>query len=108
MQGFVYLKACYTSPYKLPEEKWQLRPDTDKPFVKEQKKTIQEKFKSETGLIIDLPIAVFGYTNDAMMVIPVESFLLTELAAEITGVDVNLIYRLKVILEIKWPQSAPA
>lgn len=84
--------------YKLPVKKWQLRSDADKAIVKERKKNIQEKFRSETGLIVDVPKAGFGNTNDGNT--SRRFFANPELAAEITGVDFNLIYRLKVILEV--------
>lgn len=84
--------------YKLTVKKWQLRSNVDKAIVKERKKIIQEKFRRETGLIVDVPKVGFGNTNDGNT--SRRFFSNPELAAEITGVDYNFIYRLKVILEV--------
>ncbi|CAH1986018.1 unnamed protein product [Acanthoscelides obtectus] len=50
--------------YKLPVKKWQLRSEADKTVVKERKGEIQKVFREETGLIVDVPKANFGNTND--------------------------------------------
>lgn len=83
--------------YKLPVKKWQLRTDSEKTVVKEKKKEIQEKIRRDTGQV-DVPKPGFGNTNDGNTS---RRFLAnTELASKLTGVDYNLIYRLKVILEV--------
>lgn len=84
--------------YKLPVKKWHLRNEADKIIVNERKKVIQEKFKNEIGLLVDVPKAGFGNTNDGNT--SRRFFSNPELAAEITGIDFNLIYRLKIILEV--------
>ncbi|CAH0560552.1 unnamed protein product [Brassicogethes aeneus] len=84
--------------YKLTVKKWQLRSDGDKAIVKERKQIIQEKFRRETGLIVDVPKTGFENTNNCIT--SRRFFANPELAAEITEVDFNLIYRLKVILEV--------
>lgn len=84
--------------YKLTVKKWQLRSDADKAVFNDRKKEIQEKFRRKTGLIVDVPKAGFGNTNDGNT--SRRFFANPEVAADITGVNYNLIYRLKVILEL--------
>lgn len=97
MPGSVYLKVYCISSYKLPVKKWQLRSECDKDIVKQRKSEIQENFRNKIGLIVDVPKPGFGNTNDGNS--SRRFFMDPELAAEITGIDPNLIYRLKVILE---------
>lgn len=84
--------------YKLPVKKWQLRSEADKSIVKEMKAVIQEKFRKETGLIVDVPKSGFGNTNDGNT--SRRFFADPQKASEITGVDFGFIYRLKIILEV--------
>lgn len=84
--------------YKIPLKKWQLRTLSDKIILKERKINIQEKFKSKLGLIVDVPEPGFGNTNDGNT--SRRFFNNPELVAEITGVDLQLIVRLKIILEV--------
>lgn len=84
--------------YKLPTKKWRITQDADKKIVKETKSSIQQKFRDELGLIIDIPKPGFGNTNDGNT--SRRFFENPELAATITGLDGHLIYRLKVILEV--------
>lgn len=50
--------------YKLTIKKWQVRPAEDKVIVKERKEKIQKAFREEMGLLVDIPKAGFGTTND--------------------------------------------
>lgn len=50
--------------YKLEVKKWQFRNEEDKNAVKRRKATIQEDFKNILSLIVDIPKAGFGNTND--------------------------------------------
>lgn len=83
--------------YKLPLKKWQLRVQSDKDVVKQRKKELQERFRKEMGLIVDVPKANFGNSNDGNT--SRRFFADHELSASITGIDVNLIFRFKIILE---------
>jgi hypothetical protein len=58
---------------------------------------IQEEFRTKTGLLVDVPKPGCGNTNYGNK--SRKSFSEPELAGAIRGVDVNLIYRFKVILE---------
>jgi len=83
--------------YKLPLKKWQVRSENEKAIVKQRKLEIQEDFKNKIGLIVDVPKPGFGNTNDGNT--SRRFFVDPDLAAEITSIDSNLIYRFKVILE---------
>ena len=82
--------------YKLPVRKWRLS-GNEKEVVKQRKAQIQEEFKSRMGLLVDILKPGFGNTNDGNT--SRRFFAEPEVSAEITGVDYNLIYRFKVILE---------
>ncbi|KAH9640874.1 hypothetical protein HF086_015213 [Spodoptera exigua] len=84
--------------YKIPVQKWQLRSENDKGIVKQKKAEIQTKFREQMGLLVNVPKAGFGNTNDGNT--SRRFFANPEITAEITGVDLNLIKRLKVILEV--------
>lgn len=84
--------------YKLPVKKYRgKRTEEEKLLEQTRKKEIQERFRSETGLLVDMPKANFGNTNDGNT--SRRFFENTKLAAEITGISHELIYRFKVILE---------
>lgn len=84
--------------YKLPVKKWQLRTEMEKAAVKQRKMKIQDDFRLKMGLIVDVPKAGYGNTNDGNT--SRRFFGNHELAAEITGIDENFIHRLKIILEV--------
>lgn len=65
--------------------------------MKKRKKLIHEEFRKKMGLIVDMPKANFGNTNDGNT--GRRFFSDVQLSSEITRVDFNLMYRLKVILE---------
>lgn len=84
--------------YKLPVKKYrEKRTEEEKELEGHTKKHIQERFRKETGLLVDMPKANFGNTNDGNT--SRRFFENPQLSAEITKVDFQLIYRLKVILE---------
>lgn len=83
--------------YKLPLKKWRVQSQEEKDLVKAEKKRIQEDFRLKMGLIVDVPKEGFGNTNDGNT--SRRFFADPNLAAEITGINANLIFRFKVILE---------
>lgn len=84
--------------YKLPVKKYRERKtENEKKLEHEKKLEIQKRFREETGLLVDIPKANFGNTNDGNT--SRRFFEDPKLAAGITGVSYDLIYRLKVILE---------
>lgn len=85
--------------YKLKVKKYRERKSTEEKNLEDQtKREIQRRFRSETGLIIDMPKSNFGNTNDGNT--SRRFFENPKLASEITGISYELIYRLKVILEV--------
>lgn len=84
--------------YKLPIKKWQSRSEQDKTVVLETKKKIQAEFKNKMGLIVDKPKPGFGSSNDGNTAR--RFFKNSELSSTITGIDVQLINKFKVILQV--------
>lgn len=84
--------------YKLPLQKWQARSTEEKRIVKETKEKLQKAFKEEMGLLVDVPKAGFGNTNDGNT--SRRFFADPECSSRITGINVDLIKRFKVILEV--------
>ncbi|CAG9840685.1 unnamed protein product [Diabrotica balteata] len=92
------LESVLHLAYKLPIKKYgEKRTDEEKKIEVLTKKYIQERFRKETGLLIDMPKANFGNTNDGNT--SRRFFENPQLAADITKVNFELIYRLKIILE---------
>lgn len=83
--------------YKLTIKKWQIRSAEDKLTVKTRKEIIQKAFKEEMGLLVDIPKAGYGNTNDGNT--SRRFFADPETASRITGIDLDLIIKFKVILE---------
>lgn len=71
--------------YKLPVKKWQLRADNEKQIVQQRKKEIQDEFRTKLGLIVDVPKAGFGNSNDGNT--SRRFFADHELSATITGIE---------------------
>ncbi|XP_046809001.1 uncharacterized protein LOC124420405 [Lucilia cuprina] len=89
--------------YKIPIRKWQTRENNEKEIVKNNKKIIQEKFKTQLGLIIDRPKPGMGNYNDGNTAR--RFFKHYTLTSEITGIDKNLIkniYTILVVLSSKY------
>lgn len=82
--------------YKQPIKKWRVVGKEDKDQVAEQKRSIQAKFKSEMGLIVDKVKTGYGTTNDGNTAR--RFFSNVELSAQITNVDVSLIKNFSIIL----------
>jgi hypothetical protein len=87
----------YNIAYKLPVQKWQLRSEDEKAIVKQRKLEIQE-LRTIMGLPVDVPKPGCN-TNNGNKNKNRRFFTDPELAGAITGIDVNLIYRFKVILQ---------
>ena len=83
--------------YRLEVKKWAIKNEEDKKKVEIRKKTIQSKFKQEMGLLVDMPKKSAGNTNDGNTAR--RFFRNPHITSKITGIDENLINRLRVILE---------
>lgn len=90
LHGWIrFLECLLHLAYKLPIKKWQARGDNEKKVVAETKKSIQKQFREKMGLIVDVPKAGFGNSNDGNTAR--RFFSNPELSAEITKIDVELI-----------------
>lgn len=63
---------------------------------KDEKKRIQVEFKEQLGLIIDKPLHCYGSSNDGNTAR--RFFENPELTSSITGIDINILKRFKIIL----------
>lgn len=92
-----FLEMCLHMAYKLPIGKWRLSSE-EKIISNAKKKEIQEAFKNELGLLVDVPKAGFGNTNDGNT--SRRFFADPEITARITGLNIEFLKNLKVILEV--------
>lgn len=84
--------------YRLDIETWQARTPEHKQIVLEKKQYIQTKFKTELGLIVDKPRSGgCGNSNDGNTAR--RFFQNWEESAKITGLNPDVVYRGKIILE---------
>lgn len=84
--------------YRLPFCKWQASTNEQKTQVKITKSRIQQEFRKEMGLIIDKPKHGGGTSNDGNTAR--RFFQDPESTANITGVNVRLIERFSIILQV--------
>lgn len=82
--------------YKIPVKSWRIVDEEQKQIVAENKKKIQDKFKNDLGLIIDMIKPGYGTSNDGNTAR--RFFANIEEAAQITGVDKTLITNFSIIL----------
>lgn len=92
-----FLECVLHISYKLDIKTWQARGAENKKKVAEKKKYIQQKFKEELGLLIDMPKQQTGNTNDGNTAR--KFFRNAQKSAEITGFNLDLIKRFHVLLE---------
>lgn len=83
--------------YRISIKKWQIRGE-DKPEVEARKSEIQLQLRKHMGLLVDIPMAGSGYTNNGNTAR--RFFSEPDLAARITGVCETLIYKFSVILRV--------
>lgn len=84
--------------YKLPVKEWQVKKNSSNAKICDDRKdSIIKAFKEQMGLLVDMPKAGFGNTNDGNT--SRRFFSDIEKASDITGIDKRLIHRYKIILE---------
>ena len=76
---------------------WKIK-SHNKDSVRARKLKIQNQFREEIGLLIDMPTSSGGNTNDGNTAR--RFFKNPDLSAEITGVNLELIQQFAVILEV--------
>lgn len=84
--------------YKMEIKKWQARTSEDKLNVSQSKKRIQALMRSRIGLIVDQPKPGFGSSNDGNTAR--RFFGDPEVVSEITNIDIRLIKKFHVILQV--------
>lgn len=84
--------------YKIPLQKWQARTPDEKKVIKQRKELIQKEFRKEMGLLVDIPKAGYGNSNDGNT--SRRFFENPECSSRITGVNIKLIKMFQVILEV--------
>ncbi|XP_065648023.1 uncharacterized protein LOC136077773 [Hydra vulgaris] len=82
--------------YKLDIKKYFAKSPAEKALVKSKKTNIQLRFREELSLIVDMSKQSFGNTNDGNTAR--RAFKNAETFADITGVAVDVIIRLRTIL----------
>ncbi|KAK4876046.1 hypothetical protein RN001_012468 [Aquatica leii] len=78
--------------------KWQARGHADKLIVAQNKARIQKEYKDRCGLIVNKPKPGFGNTNDGNTAR--RFFQNAELSAAITGIDLDVIKKLHIIMVV--------
>lgn len=91
-------ECCLHLSYRLEIKKWQARSDSEKESVNTRKRNIQKGFRLQLGLIVDQPKQGFGSTNDGNTAR--RFFENSTISSSITGVDLDLIKRFHVILQV--------
>lgn len=98
LHAWIRLFECLLNiAYKLDTKKWQTRGE-DKAKVDVRKKQIQKGFRQQLGLLVDMPKQGYGSTNDGNTAR--RFFENSEIAASITGLELSLIKRFHVILQV--------
>lgn len=91
-----FMECILHIAYRLDLKTWVVKGDS-KAVMKNRRKHIQEEFKSQTGLLVDMVKQGHGTTNDGNTAR--RFFENSDIAASITGVNKDLIKRFKTILE---------
>lgn len=84
--------------YRLPFQSWQVRSDQNKKIFNARKTEIQNKFRSEMGLLVDVVLQGRGTTNDGNTAR--KFFKNATKSAEITQINLELIQRFGNILSV--------
>lgn len=93
-----FFECCLHLSYKLDIKKWKVSENDEKIKVEERKLEVQKKFRDHLGLIVDQPKQNYGSSNDGNTAR--RFFENSELSSKLTGVDVNLIRRFHIILQV--------
>ena len=82
--------------YKIENQKFQARTEKEKPSVNLRKNLIKSKFREKLNLIVDQPKVGFGNSNNGNN--SRKAFENSEIFSEITGVDIEVIKRMHIVL----------
>ena len=78
-------------------KKFMKKTEEEKKSLDERKRKIQAQFREKLSLLVDIPKQGFGNTNDGNTAR--RAFENAEVFAEITGVDLEVIVRLRTVLK---------
>lgn len=92
-----FMQCILNISYRLDFCTWAVKTEDDKTSMIKQKNEVQTKFRTRTGLIVDVPRQGSGTSNDGNTAR--RFFRDPEVTAEITKVDVRLIKRFSIILQ---------
>lgn len=92
-----FMECILHISYRLSFCKWAAKEPQDNMAMKETKKSIQEEFRKQMGLYIDIPQQGSGSSNDGNTAR--RFFRNPETTSKITGVNENLIRRFGIILQ---------
>lgn len=84
--------------YRIGVDCWQMRGSEVKDKVEKRKKNIQESLQKKLGLKVDIPKQGFGTSNDGNTAR--RFFQASDLVSKILGVNLSLIQRFHVILQV--------
>lgn len=82
--------------YRMEMMTWCVRGEENKEKMKKKKEYIQNRFRKEVGLLIDMPKQKAGNTNDGTTAR--RFFGDPEITSDITGININLLKRFHTIL----------
>nr|CAI5856179.1 unnamed protein product [Callosobruchus analis] len=92
-----FLEFVLRISYRLDMKAWQVRGEENKRKMAKKKKIVQETFRNNLGLLVDVPKQQALNINDGNSARKL--FRNDDKFSEITGVNKELIYRFSVILE---------
>ena len=98
LHAWIRCMECFLHiAYKLPVKKWTTRVPSEKTIILNRKNEIQQSFKNQTGLVIDVPKSSgSGTSNDGNTAR--RFFQNVDMTSKITGIDLTLLKRIHVIL----------
>lgn len=91
-----FFECCLHLGYRMEIKCWQARKD-NKSKMEERKKLIIDRCRKELGILVDQPKPGYGTTNTGNTARVF--FRNAEKAADITGVDIEIIHRFHIILQ---------
>lgn len=93
-----FMEVILHIAYNLSFQKWSARNPEEKAQKDAEKKRIQREFKQKLSLKVDVPKQGFGTSNDGNTAR--KFFANPEVTSEITHIDLNLILKFSVILQV--------
>lgn len=93
-----FMECILHISYRLDFKKWSARSSVQKDLLKNKKKRVQMELKQRLGINVDVPRQGSGNSNDGNTAR--RFFRDTQIVAEVTGVDEELIIRFSTVLQV--------